>query len=90
MKSKLKFFFCIIILINIVSCTQQQRAKQFGGTTVENLSPGRKLINLSWKDSHLWILTRSMTVSDVAEVYEYKESSRLGILNGIVIIKETK
>lgn len=81
--------FCLV-LCAISGCTQQQRARNFGGTASENLPPNRKLVNLTWKETHLWILTRPMTANDVAETYEFKESSSMGLVNGTVIIKETK
>jgi hypothetical protein len=71
-------------------CTQQERAKNYGGTAVEVLPAQRKLINVTWKDDHLWYLTRPMVSNDVAETYEFKESSSYGLLNGTVVIKETK
>ncbi len=80
----------VFAFLAVFGCTQQQRAKSFGGTSTENLPPNRKLINVTWKDDHLWYLTRPMVASDTAETYEFKESSSYGFLNGTVILKETK
>lgn len=73
-----------------MSCTEQQRAKKYGGTATENLPANQKLVTVTWKETNLWYLTRPMSATDVAETYEFKESSNFGILNGKVIIKETK
>jgi hypothetical protein len=72
------------------SCTQNERARSLGGTAVEVLPKGRKLVNVTWKETELWILTRPMTVDDVAESYEFKESSSWGLLEGTVKIQEVK
>ncbi|MNN85818.1 hypothetical protein D3C81_2031510 [compost metagenome] len=65
-------------------------ARKWGGTENVNLPEGKKLINVSWKDSDLWILTRDMKENEEPETYEYIESSNLGVLEGKVIIKEIK
>jgi hypothetical protein len=69
-------------------CTEQQRAKKFGGTAKIELKSGEKLVVLTWKDSDLWILTRPMRTSELAEVYEFSESSSYGIIQGKIIIVE--
>ncbi len=79
-----------LLIISPSACTQQQRAKSFGGTATEKLPDNRKLITVTWKDAHLWYLTRPMTAADTAVTYEFKESSSYGLLNGTVIITETK
>jgi len=80
----------IVTLMIGAGCTQNQRAKAFGGRAIETLPPNRKLINVTWKDDNLWFLTRPMTSEDVAETYEFTESSSFGILCGTVVIKEGK
>lgn len=72
------------------SCTENQKAKQYGGTATIELPKGVKLVNCTWKDSDLWYLTRPMTASDSAVTYEFKEESNYGIWEGTYVIKETK
>jgi hypothetical protein len=79
---------CLTIVLT--GCTQQQRAKDWGGTTSVDLPPGQKLIVATWKDSHLWYLTRPMHTNETAEEYEFKESSSFGLLQGTVNFKEHK
>ena len=85
-----------IILLAIVSfgvirlTTSNSRAKIFGGTTTIKLKDDEKLVNVTWKDSNLWYLSRPMKKDEVAETYEFKEVSNLGILNGTVIFIEGK
>lgn len=65
-------------------------AKKLGGTSSEELPPNKKLVNVTWKDTHLWILTRDMKPNEVPETYEFKETSTFGIVEGTVVIKESK
>lgn len=65
-------------------------AKKFGGTINEELTPGEKMINVSWKGDDLWVLTRPMLPGDIVETYRYHEISNMGIIEGTVILKERK
>jgi len=61
-----------------------------GGNMTINLKPGEKLVNATWKDTSLWILTRKMRPDDVEETYKFKEDSTFGVLEGTVTIYEYK
>ena len=63
-------------------------AKHWGGTTTVNLEPGRKFVDITWKDNSLWVLTKEMDEDDIAETYYFEEDANFGILEGTVIIKE--
>ena len=65
-------------------------ARQWGGTTTVDLEPGRKFIDITWKDNSLWVLTKEMNEGDTAETYYFEEDANFGILEGTVIIKEHK
>jgi len=92
MNEKLKLAIVTLVGLAIVigaGCSAQTRAKHLGGTYTTALPPGRKLMNVTWKEDTLWILTRSMYATDLAETYEFNEHSPLNIVEGKVIIKET-
>lgn len=63
-------------------------ARQWGGTTTVNLEPGRKFVDIIWKDNSLWVLTKEMDEDDTAETYYFEEDANFGILEGTVIIVE--
>ena len=52
------------------------------------LDPGVKLINVTWKDTNMWMLTRPRTVGEKIETYRFTEKSQFGQLEGTIIIKE--
>ncbi|MEY4572409.1 MAG: phage Mater [Bacteroidota bacterium] len=74
----------------LLSCTENQRVKNFGGQGTINLPKGRKLVNVTWKDTEIWYLTRPMEANDVAQTYQFQESSSWGMLEGTYKIVETK
>lgn len=83
----------LILLIAIgfsTGCTENQRARNWGGTANVNLPASQKLVNVTWKEAQLWILTKPMATNDVADTYTFKESSSLGIVQGTVVIVEKK
>ena len=93
MKKLVRISACVLLWLALVSafaCTSQERAKRFGGTSKVELASGKKLVMITWKNSDLWVLTRSMTANDVAETYEFKESSSFGVMEGTIIIVEKK
>lgn len=83
---------CLVMtsIIALTGCTEQNRAKNFGGSMTMELEPNRKLEMVTWKDSDLWILTKPMTEDDVAETYIFHEDSSYGIMEGSITIKEIK
>ena len=85
-----KVFAIALIAITLSSCTENSRVKSFGGEGTLNLPKGRKLVNVTWKESELWYLTRPMDSTDVAQTYQFKEESSYGVMEGTYTIVETK
>jgi hypothetical protein len=82
--------FILLSLLIFLGCTENQRVRNFGGTTNKNLPKGEKLVNITWKNDSMWILTRKMNENDVAETYSFKEESSFGLLEGNLVIIESK
>ena len=75
------------IIFSIGGC-RQIMAKKFGGSVTINLEENRKLVNCTWKDSELWLLTTSRNTNEIAKSYKFEEKSTLGVLQGEVNIVE--
>lgn len=80
----------IFVAFAVSVFSSQFSAKQFGGVYTVNLAPNYKLINATWKANDLWILTQPMTQHDLPITTTFQEYSNLGILQGKVIIIESK
>lgn len=86
-----KVMFGLVVLVAVMSgCTENQRARQFGGNAIETLPSGQKLVTATWKQDDLWLLYRPMREGEQPETYYFKESSSFGLLEGLVTIKEQK
>ena len=78
-----KIVILLIGVIAITSCTENQRAKHWGGTEEIILKKNEIVLNVTWKESQMWICTRD-TVTGV--VY-FREKSNWGVMEGTVILK---
>jgi hypothetical protein len=85
-----KILTIALLAISLASCTENSRVKRFGGEGTINLPKGEKLINITWKESQIWYLTRPMDSNDVAQTYKFAEESGYGIIEGTYTIIETK
>lgn len=86
----MKQLLILICFITLFSCTENTRARAFGGTTTVDLPKGYKLVNVTWKETDLWYLTTLMDSTDKPRTYNFDESSTYGMMEGRVIFKESK
>lgn len=81
------FIGAIMIMTMLYGCTENTRARVYGGTQTIELEPGKRLVNVTWKEgSDLWILTKVDTTKPTT--YQFQEKSNMGVWEGKVIIKE--
>ena len=79
-----------VVLIGMASCTQNQRAKNFGGTAEVLLPKGQQLVDVTWKDDQIWYLTQDMPEGYKPQNYNFSEESSYGMMEGKVVFKESK
>lgn len=85
-----KLFIYLIISFGLVSCTDNKMARKYGGSETINLPIGEKLVNITWKEDDLWLLTSNMNPEDSAHIYNFQEKSNWGLMEGKITIVETK
>ena len=79
-----KLTMVAITLLALVSCTDNQRARSFGGTETIKIEPQEKFINITWKQDDLWVIIKD-TISGT--IYA-KEKSSFGVWEGMVVIQK--
>lgn len=84
-----KLVIYLLISVGMASCTDNKIARKYGGSETINLPVGKKLVNITWKEEQLWLLTTDMKQGDTPQTYQFKEKSSWGILEGTVTIVET-
>jgi uncharacterized protein YcfL len=79
-----KLTMVAITLLALASCTDNQRARSFGGTETIKIEPQEKFINLTWKQDNLWVIVKDTITGTIYA----KEKSSFGVMQGKVIIKK--
>lgn len=74
----------LMVAILLPSCTENQRAKKFGGTMKYQVPKGEEFVNATWKDDNLWIITKSKT----STTFYMHEVSSFGLMEGTVVIRQ--
>jgi len=78
----------LVIFLALVSCTENQRAKQFGGNATVDLPPNTKFIGATWKADGLWYSYRPIREGEKPESVVLKEQSSFGLIQGSVTFTE--
>ena len=84
------FILVIAATLSFISCTEQERARHFGGKTVIQVDPGYKLVEVTWKDENLWIFMEEMDSDYVPKTKIFKEESSYGVMEGCITFKESR
>lgn len=79
-----KALLAITILFTIITgCTDNQRARKYGGKEELELKPNEVLMNITWKESNMWVLTKDT----ITNIKYFRESSNWGVWQGEIMIK---
>lgn len=73
----------IIFTLVFISCTSNNRARNFGGTEEIKLKPNEKLIGITWKETAIWLHTKDT----LTNIDYFREKSSWGYMEGTLIIK---
>lgn len=78
-----KVLFSLLMGLSITSCTDNSRARNFGGTEIIDLKPNEIVLNVTWKESNMWICTQDTTNG----IVYFREKSSWGVVEGTVVLK---
>jgi uncharacterized lipoprotein YehR (DUF1307 family) len=78
-----KIFVIAIAAMSLASCTENERARRFGGVEEVELKPNEVVLNVTWKENEMWICTKDTTTNTVY----FREKSSWGVMEGTVILK---
>ena len=84
-----KLIVILLMFLCLISC-DQSITRTMGGTTKIELEPGEKLVEATWKGDDIWYLVEPMDSDYVPKTKTFKESSRIGVLEGKVIFYEKR
>ena len=78
-----KLLLVLLLGTLLLSCTDNNRARNFGGEETLFLPKNCKFINSTWKKNDLWIVVQDTTTKQ----YFMYEKSAYGILEGKIVFK---
>lgn len=85
----MKGLLLVLPLVFMVSCTEQSRARSFGGEVKIELPKNEKLLNATWKETDLFYLTEPMDSNYMPKTKKFRESSSFGVMETEVIFIES-
>ena len=80
----MKLLSLVTLLCIATSCTENERAKNLGGTMTVKLPAGTEFVNASWKNEELWYIYRTRKAGETPEVTTMQEDSVFGLMQGKV------
>lgn len=86
---KTKIILVFLPLVFSLGC-ENVLTRKFGGKMSVKVPCDQKVINVTWKEDHFWILMKKMNQNDSAETLLFKEKSVYGALEGEVILQESR
>lgn len=78
-----KVLLGLVFAASLMSCTDNARARHWGGTEKIELPPNHKFINATWKESNLWVLSQDTLTG----INYFHEKSHWGVLEGTIEFK---
>jgi hypothetical protein len=85
---KITLMLFVGIALFATGCTQNERAKTWGGTMTIHAPEGQTVQNMTWKESQLWVQYRPRKADEKPLTITFKEYSRFGLVEGTVIVIE--
>lgn len=78
----------LIAVLAFASCTENERAKQYGGTMKVDLPTNTEFVSATWKNDELWYIYRPRKQGETIDTTTMQEDSKFGLLEGKVLFIE--
>ena len=78
-----KLILLSLVVVALMSCTDNQRARSWGGTETVKLEPNEEFVNITWKQDNLWIIVKDKNTGK----FYAREKSSFGVMQGKVVIE---
>lgn len=88
---KILFIIAAVATITLFSsCTEQERARMYGGNTTINVPAGYKVTSATWKENDIFYFIEPMEADYTPKEKVFVESSSWGVLESKVTFIETR
>ena len=82
--------FPLMVAALLLTSCENFTTRNFGGSQTIELEKGQRLVEITFKDNDLWILTEPMDSDYLPKTKTFYEDSNLGMMQGKIIIVESK
>ncbi len=86
----MKKIILLAAMVAMLTGCDQYYTRNFGGKSTIELDKGQRLVEITWKESNIWILTEPMDSDYIPKTKTFYENSCLGTLEGKITIIESK
>lgn len=87
---KIYLFLSLLTILSFSSCTEQERARNFGGKIEIEVPAGYKVTSATWKEAELFYFLEPMEEGYVPKEKKFIESSCYGFWESEVTFKEKR
>ena len=81
--------FPLMVAVLLLTSCENLVTRNFGGSQTIELEKGQRLVEITFKDNDLWILTEPMDSDYVPKTKTFYEDSNLGVMQGKITIVES-
>ena len=82
--------FPLMVAVLLLTSCENFATRNFGGSQTIELEKGQRLVEITFKDNDLWILTEPMDSDYVPKTKTFYEDSNLGVMQGKITIIEQR
>lgn len=83
MKKVKCIFVMLLMIVTFTSCTENSRARYYGGTETVELNQNEIVLSVTWKGGDMWVCTKDTTTG----IVYFREKSNFGLIEGAVVFK---
>ena len=87
---KIKNVICGLLFVVVVSSCENFATRNLGGSQTIELEKGQRLVEITFKNNDLWILTEPMDSDYVPKTKTFYEDSNFGVMEGKISIIEQR
>ena len=87
---KIYLLLSLLTILSFTSCTEQERARNFGGKIEIEVPAGYKVTSATWKEAELFYFMEPMEEGYVPTEKKFIESSCYGFWESEVTFKEKR
>ena len=80
----------MILILSLLACTENQRARTFGGTMEVQVPCDQQVFDVTWKGDQLWYATQPAPSGWTPQTKRFVEHAAFGLVEGEAVLVESR